>query len=660
MPVDVNIDFETRSFCDIRKHGAVVYAEDPTTELLCMSYKIGDDEVRSYDPRYEELPEFMHELGSGKYVVRSWNQSFERAITRHVLGVDPGNLECWMDTMAVARQNGLPGALGDCGMAMRLGDDIVKSETGKVLINYLSKPYRGAFREDEGRLQDMMRYCDQDVVAESTICEYLPPMSERERKIWVLDQKINERGVPIDVENVKLAVEMFRQVKEKNRATLERLCGVSNPGSGPEMKDFFERQGIKLLNLQAATLDKLVRNSDNLPPLVQEMLPFYQAYKRSPITKLQGMLDRTSADGRMRGAMLYHGAGTGRWSSVGINTQNLPRPTVFNVNEMIDLFDVFELDTLCEGAIVCYCDNAPACGHPTGTDPTSFLASSIRGMIKATPGKRFLINDYDQIEARITAWLAQEHTLIDTFLSGRDPYIAQAAVMFHKRYEDVSKEERFLGKIAILALGFGGGVGAFISMATQFGRDDITEAIADPIVKSFRAANPGITKLWTDIEQAALKAVQSKGHVFNVGTHGFLKFRCSPTAPYCLEMRLPSGRTLKYWYPKIGVGKFGGPVLQHEGPDSETRRWMQIEAWYGKLTENAVQAIAADFLREALLDLDTEGYHPVLHVHDEVICEEDEGFGSVEEMSAIMCRERAWFKGFPIAASGEDIARYSK
>lgn len=356
--------------------------------------------------------------------------------------------------------------------------------------------------------------------------------------------------------------------------------------------------------------------------MLREVLTLYQELKKTSPTKYASMVRRTSEDGRIRGLFSHHHASTGRWSSRGINFQNLTRPVISDANDYIDFF--------------------PLCEHE---EPMKVLVSAIRGMIKARDGYRLLDADYSQIEARILAFIAGEWDIINAFINGVDVYTRQAELM---------NTERQLGKVAVLALGYGGADGAYISMAEVYGMEALSPMLVKKLVKQYRRSNPNIVRLWHQINEAALGAVRNRGTVYQV--NDYISYRADQLR---LQCRLPSGRVLNYWRPCVKEGKFGAPQVYFEGKNDKGM-WVQQSAWHGLLTENVVQAIAADILRLALQRLEAEGYYTIMHVHDQVVAEMPIGVGSIDEMIAIMCRDIPWFKGFPIAADGKELDRFEK
>lgn len=356
---------------------------------------------------------------------------------------------------------------------------------------------------------------------------------------------------------------------------------------------------------------------------------------KTPSSKYEAIRVRTEGS-RVRGALLYHGASTGRWSSTGINLQNMPRPSFDNTDTCIELFKYRDPDTI----------------SMLFGDPMEALSSCLRGMITAPEGRRLIVADYSAIEARVLAWLAGQRDVIDVFKSHGKLYEHTAAQIYRIPLDQVTKAQRQIGKVAALALGYQGAVGAFQSMAGNYGLH-VEDAQAEQIKNDWREANKNIVQFWYDLDAAAVAAVRD-GEQHSVGN---ISFKKSGTFLYC---RLPSGRLLAYCQPRVEQGRFGNDQVTYMGINSYSRKWERQHIYGGKWAENVTQAIARDLMAEAMLRVESAGYEVVLSVHDELLAEADDGFGSVEEFEALMCELPTWAKGLPLNAAGFEAKRYRK
>lgn len=358
---------------------------------------------------------------------------------------------------------------------------------------------------------------------------------------------------------------------------------------------------------------------------------------KTPVKKYEAFRMRTVGE-RVHGSLTYHSASTGRWASTGINLQNLPRPSFADTDTCIELFH----------------HRDPAAIDMIYGDTMEALSSCLRGMITAPEGKRLLVADYSAIEARVLAWLAGQEDVLAVFRSHGKLYEHTAAQIYRIPIDAVGKAQRQIGKVAALALGYQGAVGAFQSMAGNYGLK-VPDEQAEQIKDDWRNANQRIVKFWWDLDAAAIEAVKSGAQV-SVGNKG-IAFKVSGGFLFC---RLPSGRLLAYCQPRIAEGRFGNEQVTYMGVDSVSRKWTRQHIYGGKWAENLTQAVARDLMAEAMLRIEKAGYDVVLSVHDELLAEAPEGFGSLQEFEALMCELPPWAQGLPIAASGFESIRYRK
>lgn len=642
--VTLSLDIETYSSVDLRKSGVYPYAESDDFEILLFAYAFNDDPVVCIDlAQDEQLPDKVAQALTDPEILKTaFNANFERTcIAKHFkVETDPRQWEC---TAVHALTLGLPGYLAGAAKALKMDEQ--KDTAGTALINYFSKPCKPT-KVNEGRTRnlpehDMDRweqykyYNIQDVVVEramkNKMSKFYP--SDFEQRLWTLDQDINDRGIYLDGGLVENAIACDTGSRKRLMAEAKEITGLSNPNSVAQLQKWMADQGTETDNLRAETVTRLIGETDN--PEVKRVLQIRQEMSKTSIKKYQAMENARCDDGRIRGLMQFYGANrTGRWAGRLVQVQNLPR----NVMEYDDLdaarnllkagdFDVME---------VLY-ERVP-----------DVLSQLIRTGLIPKPGNRFIVSDFSAIEARVIAWFAGEQWRLDVFNGHGKIYEASAAQMFDVPIEDVTRESglRDKGKVAELALGYQGAVGALKQMGAEaMGMSEDEMAM---ITKTWRAANPNIVKFWYDVGGAALKAVRDR--TVEKLQHG-LTFSVEAGI---LFIRLPSGRRLAYPRPTIEKNKFDRDAIHFDGARSR-------ESTYGgKLVENIVQATARDCLAESLIRLDDAGYEIVFHVHDEAVIEAEKGMGSLKEVEDIMGQPLEWAPGLPLGAEGFETHYYMK
>lgn len=551
-----HIDFETRSVAPLPKCGLEVYAEHPSTDALILCYAIGDGTVSTWkrgEPVSVLAPLFAHVRAGG--AVYAHNAAFEYYIwcmlhRRHPEAwpaLSHKQLHC---TMAMARVLGLPAALADCAEALRL--PVSKDAGGKVLINKLSKPNArtGVFLEDPQLLEDFAAYCRQDVEVERRLHALLPPLSAHERAVWELDFEINMRGVPIDLRGVSRALMVTAQQGVEDTIAIELATGgaVQTATQVAELVAWLEREGLNVEKLSKDVVTSLLRGNVKGP--ARAVLELRKQAAKTSAGKLEAMRVGTCADGRARGLLAYAGADTWRWAGRRIQTQNMPRaPEDFDGDFAVQLFRTPDPVTSLRS------------WYGEVMEP---VAQSLRSLICASPGHDLISCDFSNIEGRVLAWLSRERWKVEAFEEydagrGHDLYKLAYAKSFGKQPEDVTKDERQIGKVQELALGYGGGVGAFASMAANYGivvvaegaeappgvNSVLTEAQTEEIKTAWRQAHPEIVRFWKLVENAAVEAVRHPGQIFNVAMCAFR------SQGMFLKCRLPSGRALSYAYPSL-------------------------------------------------------------------------------------------------------------
>ena len=658
--MDIHIDFETYSECDLKKCGAWEYACHPSTEVLCMAYAIDDKDPVLWLPG-QPLPDWvkngMRLRRQGNLKIHAFNSFFEYCIWHKTLKWihfthSDYSLEVWDNTQAHAMALALPRSLAGCCEALDIPTDLAKDKRGQYLIQRLSKPYRGKRIQDPALLQEFYEYCKQDVIAERHLYHALPwHLSDKERQLWELDQAMNIKGLPIDVANIHHAVAIYEDEKARLLHALKTITQLDNPNSREQFFAWLNEQGVAVNDLQASTLQGL----NNLAEDIQHAIYYRQQLAKTPIAKYQSILKRTSHDNRLRGFQLYHGASTGRFSSTGVNFQNLPRPVIDKVDACIDDFKHQDPEVI-------------RCGYRCNV--MDALSSCIRGMVKAPEGKVLLVADYHAIEARVLAWLAGDRGLLQDFVFKRDIYRLAAAEIYKKQHEEITNGERTVGKVATLALGYQGGVQAFQSMAVKYGLTIDTKN-AQNIVDNWRAYNERITKFWVACEYAAHEAVRNRGQIYRVDTWQYQMFNDTADKPNAeisfkgyskqLLCKLPSGRYLTWNNPSLVKNKYGFDSLNYYSVNALTHKWQSGETYGGDIVQSITQGVARDILVEAMLNLKKAGYDIILTVHDEIIAEIIKGGQqSLFEFEKIMSQTPSWAKGLPIAVEGTQCQRYGK
>lgn len=646
------IDIETYSSADIR-YGVYKYAEAPDFEILLLGYAFDDEPVQVADLTREEAPaRFVQALFDRSVTKTAFNANFEMTCLRKYYPDMP--LECWECTSILSLYNSLPTGLAKVAEILKLGADRQKDARGKALINYFSRPCRPT-KANGGRTRnrpedapdkwaEYIEYNRQDVVVERAIRQKLlrlrPP--ETEHRYWLMDQQINGNGAKIDRQLVENAIRMSREYSARLRTEAARLTGLANPNSVAQLKRWVEdRLGETVPALdKKAVADLLGRD---LPDDVRRVLEIRQLMGRTSIKKYEAMAQAVCSDGRVHGMFQFYGAmRTGRWAGRIVQLHNLPRSSM-PVEELRAARAVVRRGDLEELALLW--DNVP-----------DVLSQLVRTAIVAEDGCRFLVDDYSAIEARVIAWLAGEKWRQDVFAHDGDIYCASASAMFGVPVEKhgVNGHLRQKGKIAELALGYGGGIGALKAMgADKMGLTD--EELAE-IVAKWRKASPAIGRFWWDVDAAARQAIRNPGEMVEI-RQGRLRFHCRFGA---LFIELPSGRHLVYIHPRLGQNRFGGESILYSGMEQGTRTWGTLETYGGKLVENIVQATARDCLAAAMLRLTKAGYKILMHVHDEVIMEMPKDRGSLEEVTRIMAMNEPWEKGLIKNADGFEDIYYRK
>lgn len=655
------IDFETYSECDIRKAGTWAYSRHPSTRVLMMACAFGDDEPALWLP-HEVRPDWFFNLSKIDFKIAAWNDFFEYAIMKNVLKWPVPPIEYWEDTAAKAAALALPRSLADCCVALGLPNDKAKNTAGKKLIQLFSVPKISQAKATKGQLfrrlpedhpdewQAFKDYCIQDVIAEREIDRRLPPLQKRTRRLWELDRAINLRGVPFDIAAVHDALAVIADAKAAAHAEIDRMTGGGlNVASRSQFLTYIEdRYNITLENAQKEYLKAQVKTLEEAAAHqprgkaeeLAKLISLRLRVSKSSLAKYDKLVD--IIDGaRAYGLLRFHGASTGRWSGNLFQPQNLPRGSVDMPDLCIELLkhrDAEIIDMLFDDAL-------------------EAVSLSLRGMIKAPPGHRLIVSDFSQIESRMLAWLAGDNKKLDVYRDKRDIYKVNASAAFKVGYEDVTKDQRQIGKVIELACGYQGGLGAFQQFAKVYGVV-IPDDEAEVLIGNWRTGNPKITSYWSNVENTAIKAVAEPGTVQTVNSVSF-KVIGTGDASF-LFCRLPSGRPIAYHRPSLYESKFNRMQIQFYGVDSSTKKYGRQKTYGGKLVENITQAASADAMIDKMFLIEAAGYPIILTVHDEIVAEAPDGHGSIAAFNEIMETPLTWAPGLPIAASGYEAVRYTK
>lgn len=723
-------DLETFSECNLPKCGAHRYAEDPSTEVLLWGYAIGNEPAKVWDVANDilmpdDLMQALADVKAGK-AKTVWHNgmNFDANVLRAVMGIDLPP-EVVIDTMVLAYECGLPGALGDLSVVFRLDKDHAKDTDGRRLVQLFCKPQpegrkirRATAQTHPEDWKKFVNYCRKDVEAERDLFKRMPKfnVTVEERALQCLDARINNRGMKIDLALARAAVALSEKYKVKlNAKTQELTNGAINSATQTQaMIETIEGLfGIKLKNLQKSEVSRLIE-MDGLPEPMKELLRVRLSSAKSSVTKYKALLAATCSDGRLRGTLQFRGASrTGRYAGRLFQPQNLARQTR-KAKEL-----EFATEAALDGTLpLFYPDEVP-----------EILSEILRGVITVEDGHRMVVADYSNIEGRVLAWVAGERWKLDAFREydvvmdinggwvtpaelqagthaplkydadgelthrGHDLYKMAYAKAFGVKPEDVTKPQRQMGKVLELAMGYGGGPGAFVVFATSYGIDlkELARAVlptvpqfvmdeavsayewarsdkrrlcgltrdvwlaCDSLKRLWRRSNPSIVRLWKALSEACITALKEKrGAQVNCPQDVRIEVRGN-----WLLLRLPSGRYLCYASPRVLDDAAG--TWTYMGIHQRTRKWQRLETYGGKVVENMIQGIAADVLTASLSRLEVAGFHPVLSVHDEVLTEcPDTDFYTHERMQRIMCEQLPWSKGLPLAAAGFDSKRYHK
>jgi DNA polymerase len=677
---EMAVDIETYSSVDIDV-GVYAYSEAPDFEIILVAYKMSDDpEVKCFMPRrFASRPGvlkiaetdqgqlsflnpdqgdfqldgdedfFLQMLQDPEVICTAYNANFERTCLSGYYGIrcDPDQWRC---TAVLASTLGLPRSLAGAGDALGLSEDEKKLKTGKALIQYFCKPCaptkanggrtRNLPRHDMEKWKLFCQYNRQDVVTEQAIrdrlIKYKPIPAEQ--KLWSVDQIICDRGIRIDRPFVEKIVKYDENRQQALKEEAQQITGLTNPNSIIQLKTWLSSHGAQDLagDLSKQTVDWALGYYKD--PDVIRILQIRKALGKTSTKKYTAMLESVCHDDRVRGMLQFYGANrTGRWTGRIVQLQNLPRNMIPDLGLARSL--VAEGDF--EGLELLY------------GEPAQIFSELVRTAFIPSEGNRFVVTDFSAIEARVIAWLADETWRLDTFRNGGDIYCESASRMFGVPVEKHGQNAhlRQQGKIAELALGYGGGAGAIKAMDSK---DVIPEARVQPIIDQWRAASPNIVKLWRQLDKAAKTAITEKRSI--MVKHGIAFY----FQDGILFARLPSGRSIAYWGARIGEGTYGDEIMYY-GVGQTSHKWGLLKTYGGKITENLVQATARDCLAAKMIEATDRGYEIVAHVHDEMIIDVPRADQSAaQDIDALMAEPIDWAPGLPLKGGTYECDYYMK
>ena len=702
------LDTETFSECDLKTAGTHRYAEDPSTEIIVAQWAVDDGEPEVADCTGRKRPERLLALLEDPTIsIIAHNSMFDRTVLRHVWGLDIP-VERWQDTMVKALAHGLPGSLDKIGQILGLEDDEAKDKRGRELIQLFCKPrpkgskLRRATRETHPKeWAEFLEYSRQDIVAMRGIDKRLPTWNYRtghpELALWHLDQRINDRGVAVDLELARAAIDAVAAEQKRLKADVVEATGglVASASKRDQLLAFIcAEYGVDLPDLKADTLRRRLEDPD-LPEGVKLLLALRLEATKTSTAKYKALVSATSSDGRLRNVLQFAGATrTARWAGRIFQPQNLPRP---DLSLVADHFQVSIKEA--EDLLVEYLEQGVEALKGGYADVVfdnviGLTANAVRGCIVAPPGKKLVVADLSNIEGRGLAFLAGERWKLKAFAdfdagTGEDLYKVAYARSFNIDPKEATGQKRQIGKVMELGLGYEGGVAAFLTFAAVYNMDlealaaavyatASAQALSDAqgvwqwavknkrtlglpehvyvacevLKRAWRDAHPNTVALWKAAGEAARLAIRNPGETFPIGPH--LKARRDGK---WLRVRLPSGRYLCYLNPEVD----DAGQITYFGVNQYTRQWGRIKTYGGKLVENATQAFARDVLAYNMSAIEQAGYEIVLSVHDELLTETpDEERFSADALGRMMATAPAWAQGIPLAASGFETYRYRK
>lgn len=699
-----HIDFETRSAADLLKVGADVYAQHPSTDALCLAIGFNEEPIDIWYPgkMNSNLPRLLEHVKKGGKVFGHNIGAFEMLIWNNVMALNYGwpelKIEQCEDTMAMAYAMALPGSLDDASRAAAI--PYQKDLAGYRVMLKLSQPRSFAAdgspiwwdkKDFPEEYEKLYAYCKQDVEVERALCKRLLRLSPYEQRVWELDYKINRRGVYIDTTAARVAMALVENEKARLNEEIRKVTNnaVAMCTATGQLSDWLKSKGLNVPSVAKADVVDMLSRKD-IPADCRRALLIRQEAAKTSTAKLQAMLNGSSAGGRIRGLFQYSGASTRRWAGRRVQLQNLPRPTIKqekidHVFELLNRYGVKAADKIRDDMKLA---------------PMNTISDCIRGFLRARPGYDLIAVDFSSIESRVLAWLAGGETKLNVYRTGGKIYEYVASGIYLCKPAEIIKEDprRQVGKVAELAFGYQGGVGAMQTMAKGYNvtlaptyqsllkrattehlrmtdfvynmnkdkYEDISkeEFYASDLIKQFwRESNPEIVKYWEDLKVASISAVQNPGKAFAAGVKGReVYYKMAGSFLWC---KLPSGGVICYPYPRVEMrSAFEGsdkvPTLTCMGVDGYTKKWERYPIYGGLLAENNTQSLARDVLVEAMFGVEKNKYPIVMTIHDELVVEVPKTFGSLEEVERIVKILPPWAVGLPIAAEGWRGERFRK
>ena len=652
----MGVDIETYSSVDLTEAGVYAYVEAPDFDILLISYIFddwGEDDVKTidcFDADPDMMAEFCEALLDPQIVKTAFNANFERTCLAKWLR-KPMPPEEWRCTMVKALTLGLPGNLAGAGEALGLPPEKLKDPQGKALIQFFSKPCkptrtngqrtRNLPQHDPAKWQLYKGYNRQDVVTEQEILRklsiYKTPESEQE--LWALDQHMNDNGVALDIPMVEKIVEYDTRRRQELQEEAQELTGLKNPNSLAQLKRWLAEQGVEMTSVTKDTIAEALRDPE-LPDVVRRVLEIRTALGKTSVAKYSTMLVAHCQDHRLRGILQFYGANrSGRWAGRLVQTHNLAKNSLPDLDLARELAAAGDFDTMA-----------------TLFGETAFVFSElVRTAFIPSDGCRFVVSDFSAIEARVISWISGEEWRLEAFRSGKDIYCETASQMYRVPVvkHGVNGHLRQKGKVAELACGYQGGVGAMKRMDRE---GAIPEEELQAVVDQWREANPKVVKLWRTCELAAKTAIQE---------HRTVRLPHGIEFSYInrnLFIKLPSGRKLCYWDTRLKQDDYNGKLsIVYMGVNQETKQWNEVETYGGKLVENIVQAVARDCLAVAMTRVSALGYKIVMHVHDEMIVDvPNEDTEAPARINSIMAQDIDWAEGLPLKGDTYETPFYKK
>jgi len=645
-------DFETKSTLDLREVGAWRYTSDTTTDVWCCAFAVDDGPIQLWIPGDPVPTEFIEAAQNPNWVTSAFGDHFERLITQHIMGPRYGwpavPIERRRCSQAASLALALPAKLGSVAQVLKLEHQ--KDDAGRRAMMQMAQPRRP--RKDENpngvywfddpeRREQLYTYCKNDVAVERALHHRIEGLIPEEHGVWQLDSVINDRGMYIDGKLLDAAIDIAETAQAAINTELTAITEgeLATIGQTTKLIEWLAARGCVVTDVQKTTIKRaLTRKS--LSPEVRRVMELRLDGAHAAAAKLETMRAWRNGDGRARGTFRYHGASTGRWTSFGIQVQNMKRPEVEDIGAAIEAVATGDLDHLRHQ-------------YPR---PMSVVGDVARAMICAAPGHRLIAADFSGIESRVTAWISGQQSKIEQWAKfdrtgdpKDEPYF-----ILGKQVGQPDETARGIGKTADLAFGYMGSINAWKKLA---GKDDTsTDAEIKQRQRAWRRAHPNTGRFWGAINRAAIQAVRKPNSVVQCGR---IAFKSDGTF---LRMKLPSGRKLAYPFPRLKTTKFGDLAVVFM--DNQGGKWTEcrygLGAYGGTWIENAVQAVARDLFAAAMPRLEAAGYPIVLHVHDEIVVEAPAGVGSVEEFQQIMTTPPAWAEGLPIAAKVRNGERFCK